>query len=455
LFYQTHLSRRKQSKMHFKRSNELRVKAHNLIPGGCHTYAKGDDQYPELSPGFIVRGEGSHVWDVDGNEFIEFGQGNRSVGLGHAFPAVIQAVQAALTNGANYSRPAAIEVDAAETFLGMVPNADMVKFCKDGSDATTAALKLSRAYTGRNMVACCRDQPFFATNDWFISTTPLNAGIPASVKALTLTFGFNDLAGVQRLFAEHRNQIAAIIMEAAKYADPAPGFLQEVKELCHSNGALFILDEMITGFRWHNGGAQAYYDLDPDLSCWGKALSNGFSVSALAGKRKYMDLGGITHSSERVFLLSTTHGAETHGLAAAIANMQVYQREPVIETIYKRGQRLKDEGTQIIERHGLCQHIQILGKPCCMVYTTLDQNGQPSQAMRSLFLQETIRRGVLVGSMVVSYSHTDEDIDRSLEAIDGALAVYRQALEYGVEKYLVGRPSLPVYRRYNFKCDNS
>ena len=441
--------------MDFNRSNELRIKAHDLIPGGCHTYAKGDDQYPELSPGFIVRGQGSRVWDVDGNEFIEFGQGNRSVGLGHAYPAVIQAVQNALIHGANFSRPAAIEVEAAEAFLGMVPNADMVKFCKDGSDATTAALKLARAYTGRDMVACCRDQPFFATNDWFIGTTPLDAGIPASVKALTLTFGFNDLEGVKRLFAEHPKKIAAIIMEAAKYADPDPGFLQAVKELCHADGALFILDEMITGFRWHNSGAQAYYDLDPDLSCWGKALSNGFSVSALAGKRKYMEIGGIKHSSERVFLLSTTHGSETHALAAAIANMQVYRQEPVIETLYQRGQKLKTVGAQIIERHGLSEHIQIQGKPCCMVYSTLDQNGKPSQAMRTLFLQETIRRGVLIGSMVVSYTHSEEDIDRTLDAMDGALAVYRQALENGVENYLVGRPSLPVYRRYNSKCDNS
>jgi len=441
--------------MDFKLSNELRVKAHELIPGGCHTYAKGDDQYPELSPGFIVRGLGSHVWDVDGNEFIEFGQGNRSVGLGHAFPEVVQAVQSELAKGANFSRPAVIELEAAEAFLNIVPNADMVKFCKDGSDSTTAALKLARAYTGREMVACCHDQPFFAANDWFIGTTPLDAGIPASVKARTLTFGFNDLDGVKKMFSDHPNQIAAIIMEAAKYADPNPGFLHAVMQLCHSNGALFILDEMITGFRWHINGAQAYYDFDPDLSCWGKALGNGFSVSALTGKRKYMELGGLKHSSERVFLLSTTHGAETHALAAAIANIKFYQREPVIDTLYQRGQRLKTEGTQIIERHGLGKHMQIQGKPCCMVYSTLDQNLQPSQSMRSLFLQETIRRGVLIGSLVVSYSHSDEDIDRTLQALDGALAVYRQALENGVEHYLVGKPSLSVYRRYNFKNDES
>jgi glutamate-1-semialdehyde 2,1-aminomutase len=237
------------------------------------------------------------------------------------------------------------------------------------------------------------------------------------------------------LFHKHPNRIACLILEPAKYADPDPGFLNAVRELCHANGALFIIDEMITGFRWHNGGGQAYYDVDPDLSCWGKALSNGFSVSALTGKRKYMERGGLSHGSERVFLLSTTHGAETHALAAAIATMQVYQQEPVIDTLFQRGQRLLTEGTQLIEKRGLEKYFQIRGKPCCLVFNTMDMDGKPSQSMRSLFLQETIKRGILMGSLVVSYSHTNDDIDRTLFAMDGALQVYRQALENGVEHY--------------------
>ena len=302
-------------------------------------------------------------------------------------------------------------------------------------------------------MACCHDQPFFATNDWFIGTTPLDAGIPQCVKDLTLTFGYNDIASVKRLFDEHPNAIACLIMEPAKYADPEPGFLNAVRDVCHANGALFIIDEMITGFRWHNGGGQTYYGIDADLSCWGKALANGFAVSALAGKREFMELGGIKHRSERVFLLSTTHGGETHALAAAIANMRTYQNEPVIETLYERGLRLKTEGTQMIDRHGLAKHFQIIGKPCCMVYNTLDVDGKPSQAMRSLFLQETIKRGVLMGSIVVSYTHSDEDIDRTLEAMDLALGVYRKALENGVEKYLIGPPSQIIYRRYNYPSE--
>jgi glutamate-1-semialdehyde 2,1-aminomutase len=436
--------------MQFENSNELRTRAHALIPGGCHTYAKGDDQYPVLSPGFVVRGCGSHVWDVDGNEYIEYGLGNRSVALGHAFPRVVDAAQRELSRGANFTRPSVIEVEAAEAFLDLIPNAEMVKFCKDGSDATTAALKLARAHTGRDMVACCRDQPFFATNDWFMGTTPLDAGIPERTKKMTVTFEYGKIESVQQLFDTYPNQIAGLIMEPAKYQDPAPGYLNSVRELCHRNGSLFILDEMITGFRWHNQGGQGLYGVDPDLSCWGKALANGFSVSALAGKREFMELGGLLHPHERVFLLSTTHGAETHGLAAAIATIQTYQSEPVIETLYARGQRLIDEGTQVIRRHGLEKFVRIEGKPCCLVVTTSDAEGKPSQSLRSLFLQETIARGVLMTSLVVSYSHTDEDIDRTLEAMDGALPMYRAALENGVEHYLVGRPSQSVYRRYNF-----
>ncbi|MEQ1826354.1 MAG: glutamate-1-semialdehyde 2,1-aminomutase [Pirellula sp.] len=436
--------------MQFLRSKQIQARAHELIPGGSHSYAKGADHYPELSPGFIVRGLGSHVWDADGNEFIEYSQGNRSVALGHAFAPVLKAVHRELAHGANFTRPSVVEVEAAEVFLELISNAEMVKFCKDGSDATTAALKLARAHTGRDFVACCRDQPFFASNDWFIGTTPLNAGIPTRVQELTLTFGYGSLDNVQKLFDEHPNQIAGLIMEPAKYQDPPPGYLNAVRELCHRNGTLFILDEMITGFRWHQGGGQAYYGVDADLSCWGKALANGFSVSALAGKRQYMELGGLRHSGQRVFLLSTTHGAETHSLAAAIATIQTYQNEPVIETIYERGSRLLHEGTQLIQRHGLEQHVRIDGKPCCLVVSTLDRNGEPSQSMRSLFLQETIKRGILMNSLVVSYSHSNEDIDRTLEAMDGALAVYRNALENGVENYLVGAPSQSVFRRYNF-----
>jgi glutamate-1-semialdehyde 2,1-aminomutase len=311
-------------------------------------------------------------------------------------------------------------------------------------------VRLARAYTGRDLIACCADHPFFSTDDWFIGTTPMNAGIPEAVRRLTVTFRYNDLVSAQALFDQYPGRIAALILEPARTEEPKDRYLYALQQLCHANGALLILDEMITGFRWHNGGAQNLYGIIPDLSTFGKALANGFSVSALAGRREFMRLGGLEHCDRpRVFLLSTTHGAETHALAAAIATMQVYQREGVIEHLHRQGTRLRRLAEEAIGRHGLTQFVQILGRPCCLSYATLDQDRRPSQAFRSLFLQETIRRGVLMPSLVVSYSHTDDDIDLTVAAIDESLAIYRRALDDGVDHYLVGRPSQTVYRRYN------
>jgi glutamate-1-semialdehyde 2,1-aminomutase len=431
-------------------SRLLQRRAHELIPGGCHTYAKGDDQYPQIAPPFVARGAGCHVWDTDGNEYIEYGMGNRAVGLGHAYAPVTEAVRAELERGCNFTRPSSIEVACAEQFLSIIDTAEMVKFCKDGSDATSAAVKIARAYTGRDMVACCRDHPFFSTDDWFIGTTAMNAGIPEAIRKLTATFRYNDLDSVRALFARHPGRIAAVILEAAREVEPRDNFLHELRDLCHRNGALFILDEMITGFRWHSKGAQKIYGIVPDLSTFGKALANGFSVSALAGRREFMRLGGLDHIDRpRVFMLSTTHGAETHGLAAAIATMQIYQSEPVIEHLVRQGERLREGANTVIRRHGLESYVEIVGRPSCLLYVARDREGKPSQAMRTLLLQETIRRGILMPSLVVSYSHDDEDIDRTVAALDGALGVYHQALHDGVERFLVGRSSEPVMRNYN------
>lgn len=439
-----------QSNRDFGRSNALRGRAHTVIPGGCHTYAKGDDQYPILSPGFIARGSGCHVWDVDGNRYIEYGMGNRAVGLGHAYPAVVAAARRQLDLGCNFTRASPLEVDCADQFLSLIDGADMVKFCKDGSDATSGAVRLARAHTGRNLIAICADHPFFSTDDWFIGKTAVNAGVPDVTQRLTVTFRYNDIASAHDLFEQHPGQIAAIILEPARAEAPIAGYLQALRDLCHASGALLILDEMITGFRWHKGGAQKQFGIEPDLSCFGKALGNGFSVSALAGKREYMRLGGLEQTDRpRVFLLSTTHGAETHALAAAIATMQIYEREPVIEMLSRQGERLRAGANEVIAARRLSDYVKILGPSCCLHYATFDAEGNASQVYRSLFLQETIRRGVLMPSLVTSYSHRDEDIDWTIEAIDGALAVYARALEDGAEHYLVGRPSKPVYRRFN------
>jgi len=435
--------------MNLERSTKLRPRAHELIPGGAHTYAKGDDQFPSTAPGFIARGEGSHVWDVDGNEFIEFGSGLRAVTLGHGYRPVVEAACRALQLGTNFVRPAALEVEAAEKVLGLIGTGEMIKFAKNGSDVTTAALKLARAYTGRPLVAVCGDQPFFAVDDWFIGSTPMHAGIPDATRALTLKFRFNDLDSLRALFEQHKNLISCVIMEAETTEQPKPGYLQSVIDLCHANGVVFVLDEMITGFRWHNGGAAALHGLSPDLRTFGKAMGNGFSISALVGKRDIMQLGGLQHDKPRVFLMSTTHGGETHCLAAAIETMRMYRELDVVAHMWKQGEKLKRGVLDAAKRQGVEQWFGVQGRPCNLIYYTLDPQGQRSQVYRALFLQELIARGVLAPSFVVNYAHADTDIDRTVTAVDGALGVYRRAIEEGAEKFLIGPPVKPVFRTFN------
>jgi glutamate-1-semialdehyde 2,1-aminomutase len=436
----------------FDRSDALRRRAHALIPGGAHTYAKGDDQFPVLSPSHMVRGLGCHAWDADGNRYIEYGMGNRAVSLGHAHPDVLAAVMRELSGGCNFARPAAIEVEAAEKFLSVIDNAEMVKFSKDGSDATTGATRVARAYTGRDLIAICAEQPFFSVDDWFIGATAMHGGIPDAIRDLTVKFGYNDIGSVKALLATHPGRIACFILEPSRIDPPKDNFLHELKRLVHADGGLLIFDEMISGFRWHLKGAQHVYGVDPDLSTWGKALANGFACSALAGKREFMRLGDCEQTDKpRAFLLSTTHGGETHTLAAMMATLDVYTREPVIEHMHRVGERLRTELTQVAQRHGVQRQFAVVGNPASLLYTTADADGKPSQAFRTLLLQEAIKRGIVMASLVVSYAHRDADVDQTIDALDGALAVYARALSDGVEKYLVGRPSTPVYRLYNPK----
>ena len=396
-----------------------------------------------------MRGDGCRLGDVDGNEFLELSMGLRAVTLGHAYRPVVEAAYREMLKGTNFGRPSPLELECAEQLLSMVNGAEMVKFGKNGSDVTNAAIKLARAYTGRDLVAICVDHPFFSVDDWFIGTTPMNAGIPKAVQELTVTFHYNDIQSLGALFDRYPNQIACVIMEPEKGDAPAGDFLGEVQNLCRKHGTVFILDEMITGFRWHNGGGQAYHNVQPDLSTFGKAMGNGFSIAALVGKRELMELGGLRHDKERVFLLSLTNGAESGPLGAGLETMRIYQQEPVIEHLWRQGERLGNAVNRSITEHNLGGYVEVIGKPCCLVYATRDQDKQASQAFRTLFLQETIRRGLLAPSLIVSYSHGDAEIDQIAGIIHEALHVYRKALDEGIEKYLEGRPVQPVWRRYN------
>ncbi|WP_212732596.1 glutamate-1-semialdehyde 2,1-aminomutase [Streptomyces sp. V17-9] len=430
------------------RSRQANERLHALVPGGAHTYAKGDDQYPENLAPVISHGSGAHVWDVDGNRYIEYGSGLRSVSLGHAHPRVTEAVRRQLDRGSNFVRPSVVEVEAAERFLTTVPTAEMVKFAKNGSDATTAAVRLARAATGRSRVAVCADHPFFSVDDWFIGTTPMSAGVPAETDELTVAFPYGDLAATEELLVRYRDEVACLILEPATHTEPPPGYLAGLRALADRHGCVLVFDEMITGFRWSEAGAQGLYGVVPDLSTFGKALGNGFAVSALAGRRELMERGGLRHSGERVFLLSTTHGAETHALAAAMAVQATYVEEGVTARLHALGERLAAGVREAAAGMGVGDHVVVRGRASNLVFATLDENRRPSQEYRTLFLRRLLAGGVLAPSFVVSGALSEADVDRTVDVVAQACAVYRKALDAAdPTPWMGGRAVKPVFRR--------
>ena len=436
--------------MNFKRSNLLRKRAQELIPGGAHTYSKGDDQFPKLSPGFIAHGKGSHVWDVDGNEFIDWGMGLRSVILGHAYKPILTAVKQQIQVGVNFTRPSPKEIELAQILTELIPSAQMVKFAKNGSDTTSAAVRLARAYTGKNIIARCKDNPFFSGDDWFIGDTLCDSGIPKAVKNLTKHFSYNNIQSLESLFKQYKNRIACVIMEPASCEEPKDQFLRKVKDLCANNSAILIFDEIITGFRWDIRGAQNLYGVLPDLSTFGKAIGNGFSISVLAGRKDIMELGGIKHSKEKVFLLSTTNGGEIHSLAAAIAVIKTMQKHKVIDHIWAIGKMLKEALQNLAQDMVLDKYVMATGVPCSPILTFHNHNGESSLELKTLFMQETIKNGILMPYVAPSYSHNKKDVESTIIACKKAFSVIKKAIAKGsVDGLLIGNSIKPVFRKYN------
>jgi glutamate-1-semialdehyde 2,1-aminomutase len=431
----------------FVASAEHTAAVSQLIPGGAHTYARGEDQYPEGMAPVIERGEGCRVWDIDGNEFVEFGSGLRANTLGHGFEPVVRAVQRYLADGVGFVRPHRLEREAAERLIDLIPSAEMVKFGVNGSDATTAAVKLARAYTGRDMVAVCRQHPFFSTDDWFMVTTPMSAGIPAAVRPLTVQFSYNDLASLESLFDTYPGQIAAVVLEAETGEPPAAGFFAGLRQLCDKHGALLVLDEIITGFRWHERGAQYVYSIEPDLCTFGKGLANGFPLSALAGRRDVMRLGGYADDADRVFLLSLTAGGQPWALAAMLAVIDTYEQEGIAGQLHSTGADLRAGVEDAVAAAGLSDYFQVRGRDCNLVYVARDGEGQPSQEFRTLVLQEFLEHGILAPSFVVNAAHDPKAISQVVDAVAELMPVYRRALDDGVATVLRGRPVRPAFRR--------
>lgn len=422
----------------------------SVIPGGAHTYSRGYDQYPSNAPQILTGGKGAYVFDPDGKRYLDYGMALRAVNIGYAEDEIDAAAYAQIRLGNNLTRSSMIELEAAELLVNLIDSVDMVKFTKNGSTAVSAAVKLARAYTGREVVVRCADHPFFSYDDWFIGSTPLTRGIPRETLDNTKQFRYNDVASLRAVIDQYPGQIACVVLEAETTETPRQGFLLEVQAMCRQNGIVFVLDEMITGFRWHMKGAQHLYGLNPDLSTFGKAMANGFSVSCIAGRREIMELGSIEFEGrERLFLLSTTHGAEMSGLGAFVATMGMMQREGVVDHLWAYGRSLVALIEAKARAHGVDQSLKAGGPACSPWYATLDAEGRPSLALRTLFSQEMIRHGVLMPWIALSLRHGEQELRITADALDRALPVYRKALEEGVEKYLSGPVIKPVFRKFN------
>lgn len=447
------------------------ARLHRVIPGGAHTYSRGDDQFPSNAPQILERGEGAYVWDSEGRKYLDYGMALRAVTLGYSDPSVNQAAIREIILGNNLTRASITELKAAELITNLIPSIEMVKFSKNGSNATTAAIKIARAYTERKYVCIPKQQPFFSFDDWFIGTTDLTRGIPAGGSSSTLIFDYGDILSLEKLFLKYPRQIAAVMLEPATTLTPcltrcsveltydhscnecpnrSINFLAQVQDLCRKQGALFILDEMITGFRWHLQGAQTYFGISPDLTTFGKGMANGFSVAAVGGRRDVMEVGTINSpGTERTFLLSTTHGGEMSGLGAFIQTVNVYRERDVCKHLWNYGKQLKDGLTELATRHKLNDQFVIDGPAISLNYVTRDAKGELSLAFRTLFSQEMVRNGVLMPWIAVSLAHGNTELDITMNAADKALAIYKRALSEGIENFLIGPVIKPVFRKYN------
>jgi len=429
-------------------NKELKEKIHSLIPGGAHTYSRGDDQFPENAPALIERGQGAYVWGSDGKKYLDYGMGLRSITIGYAQPEIDQAAIEEIKKGNNLPKATLTELRAAEKILELFPGMDMVKFSKNGSTVTTAATKLARAYTGRKLIVRCADHDFFSYDDWFIGDTVVNRGVPEEIRKLTLSFRFNDIESLRKVFEENPDQVACVIMEPTTQIEPNEGFMKEVEELTHQNGALLISDEISCSFRVALA-VYPRYNFMPDMVTIGKGIANGYAVDALLGKREIMELGGIKHNQERVFLTSTTFGATMGGLGAMMATIDFFKEHNVLDHLWDYYRKLMKGINAISENLGIGKNFYLEGFPGRLHIVAKDADGNNSHELKTIFTQEMLKHDVLIPWLVNCYAHKQEELDITLRAAEKALAIYKRALEDGADKYLEGESTKPVFRKYN------
>lgn len=410
---------RKNEPLKLDESFRLLKRSKAVIPCATQTLSKGYTQWSVGAyPLFIKSAKGCEVYDVDGNAYIDYGMGLGPFIFGYCDPDVDKAVKEQLGKGTMFTLPHPLEIEAAEAIIENVPCAEMVRFGKNGSDATTAAIKLARAYTGKEKIIV---SGYHGWHDWYIISTERNIGIPKCLKNLTISLKYNDLESLKKIVSENKGEIAGLIMEPVGAIPPKDNFLQEVRKITKENNIVLIFDELFTGFRWSMGGAQEYFNVTPDLACFGKAIANGFPVSCIAGKKEIME------KFEEVFF-SFTYGGETLSLAAIVATIKKLKQEKVHSYIEKWGNYLKDGVNQLIKKHKLENYLSIIGYPFKTVFnfTGLDN---PLEA-KTYFQQECAERGVLfIGYHLVSFAHKKEHIDFTLEVYDEVMALFKKALE--------------------------
>lgn len=421
------------------KSDEYWARARGLIPAGTQCLSKGPTQFVDgVAPKYLKRGKGCHVWDVDGNEYIDWGMGLRTVILGYGYAAVNEAITRQLEDGTNFTLMHPLEVEVAELLKKLIPCAEAVRYSKSGSDVTTAAVRGARAYTGRDKVAICG---YHGWHDWYVVTTERNKGVPKILKQLSFVFQYNNVESLEQLFDTYHDEIAAVIMEPVGVTPPTTGFLRDVKKVTHDNGAVLIFDEIITGFRFALGGAQEYFKVTPDLATFGKAMSNGMPISALVGKEEIMSVFNDT-------FWSSTFGGECLSLAAAMATINELKRKKVIDFIWAQGTKLQDGYNKLVNEHKLEKCTQCVGYPPSPLMKFFGRAPDESLLMKSLVQQELLKRGILWAAYhAISYAHNDKEINTTLEAFDDALSILGKAINKGdIAKSLEGKPVKPVFR---------
>ena len=420
------------------------------IPSGAHTYSKSRYQFPANAPFAIVRGKGARVEDVEGRHFIDWGMALSSVILGYAYPPITEVIKEAVDNGTSFICPSFIEAETAELICEQIPSAQMVKFAKNGSDATTGAIRLSRAYTQKEMILRCANSPFLSVNDWFIADTSLSNGTTACDQSLIKNFVYGDRQGFDEIVDRYDHKIACVILEPAIDQNPDIAFLSHLRAVCSKKNIVLIFDEIITGFRFHPKGLQFSTNILPDLSTFAKSIANGFSLSALVGKREIMQLGGLSEVSEtqRVFLLSSTYGGETHHLQIARKNIEILNADNYAVTghIYSVGDKIRAGFEALTQKYGLTKRAQIRGLSCRLYLHFYDDAGHSDGALATLFYQEMIKYGVLIQCINPSFSHTQREIDETIEAFDKALYTLSLAIaENRISAYLQSPIIKPIF----------